>query len=63
MNGPSGHNGYLGLEPWDGRVLRLSLDDIVGQAREQGREQSNPDPQGGGSAVRRHRRDQAQGKG
>ena len=40
----------------------LSLD-IVGQGREQGGEQSNPDPQGGGSAVRRHRRDQAQGKG
>jgi len=40
----------------------LSLD-IVGQGREQGGEQSHHDPQGGGSAVRRHRRDQAQVKG
>ena len=41
--------------------LGLSLD-IVGQGRGQGGEQSNPDPQGGGSKGQRHRRDQAGGQ-
>ena len=41
--------------------LGLSLD-IIGQGRGQGKEQSHPDPQGGGSQGQCHRQDQARGQ-
>ena len=61
IGGPRQHLKCVANGGYGRAGLGLSLD-IVGQGSEQGGEQSNHYAQGGGSQVRRHRRDQAQGK-